>query len=278
MPAERPDLDRLSFEAMGTTCHLFRLGTAGEPLEQAAGWVARQGERFTRFRPESELSRLNLAAGAGWVEISDDLEALLAAALDAHHLSGGLVNAAVLPSMLGIGYTRTFSAGPTPAGLGAIRPLQPLPELLQLQAGRARLAAGAGLDLGGIAKGWLADALVRRLGENCLVNLGGDLAARGSGPAGEGWPVAFGDVTVLLRDQGAATSSTAGRRWTSGEAELHHLIDPRTGLPAQTDLTSVSVLARSGTQAEVAAKTALLLGSEAAPAYLAAQTAGWYLV
>ena len=276
MPAEPEPPARLSFEAMGTSCHLFA-PAPGERLQAAADWVVRQGERFTRFQAGSELSRLNAGAGSGWIEVSEDLESLLRAALDASLLSGGLVNAAVLPSMLAIGYTRTLSAGPTPAVLTAARPLAPLPELLQVEPGRARLAAGAGLDLGGIAKGWLADRLAARLGESCLVNLGGDLAARGGGVAGEGWPVGLGDVTVLLRDQGAATSSTERRRWKSGEAELHHLIDPRTGLPARTDLTTVSVVARSATVAEVAAKTALLLGSEAAPGYLAGHAAGWYV-
>ncbi len=139
----------------------------------------------------------------------------------------------------------------------------------------ARVAAGAAVDLGGIAKGWLADRLVERLGPNSLANLAGDLYARGPGTTGDGWPVGFGGTTVLLRDLGAATSGVTKRRWGAG---LHHLIDPRTGRPAIGDLSEVSVLARSGTDAEVYAKAALLLGAAAAPAWLAPRSLGWDLV
>jgi thiamine biosynthesis lipoprotein len=179
--------------------------------------------------------------------------------------------------MLAIGYTRPFVEGATTASLSQVTALAPLPQQLQVEPGRARLAAGAGIDLGGVAKGWLADHLAGELGPNCLVNLGGDLFACGTGPDGEGWPVGLGGVTVLLRDQGAATSGTGRRAWTQGGRRLHHLIDPRTGSPAATDLHEVSVVAATATEAEVHAKTALLLGAVAAPAYLAAHAAGWWL-
>jgi thiamine biosynthesis lipoprotein len=124
---------------------------------------------------------------------------------------------------------------------------------------------GSGIDLGGVAKGWMADVLARELGENCLVNLGGDLFARGC------WPVGVGGKTMLLEDTGAATSSTRIRRW----GRQHHLIDPRTGLPAAGDISEVSVVARTGFEAEVFAKTALLLGSDQVPTFLAAHCLAW---
>jgi thiamine biosynthesis lipoprotein len=155
--------------------------------------------------------------------------------------------------------------------------LRPLPEVLEVAPGRARLEPGSGLDLGGLAKGWMADRLAERLGENALANLGGDLCAHGGGPAGEGWPVDFAGVTVMLREQGAATSSTRKRAWQMGVQRVHHLIDPRTGAPAAGDLTQVSVVATSATRAEVFAKAALLLGSAAAAPYLAARCQAWWL-
>jgi thiamine biosynthesis lipoprotein len=85
--------------------------------------------------------------------------------------------------------------------------------------------------------------------------------------------VGFAGVTVLLRDQGAATSGVRRRRW----GELHHLIDPRTGVPAKTGLEEVSVVAASGLEAEVVAKTALLVGPELAPVYCAAHALAWWL-
>src|SRR5438034_8595006 len=146
--------------------------------------------------------------------------------------------------MLAIGYTRTLAAGPGPARLESARPLPPLPDVLEVRPGRARLRPGAGLDLGGLAKGWLADRLCERTAGHCLANLGGDLYARGR------WPVGLAGRTFLLEDMGAATSSTQVRRWDG----QHHLIDPRTGLPSTSDLKEVSVVAGSGFEAEVFAK------------------------
>jgi thiamine biosynthesis lipoprotein len=269
-------LEEVRFEALGSSCHLLGVGLGRGRLSWAAAWVVEMHDRFSRFEPDSELSRFNARAG-DWVEVSAELDGMLHAALEAYLLSGGLVHAGVLGSMLAIGYSRPLRFGPTQTELAGAEPPPPLPEMLQVEKGRARLRAGAGIDLGGIAKGWLADRLADELGENCLVNLGGDLFARGVGPAGDGWPVGLGGITVLLSDQGAATSGTWRRAWALGADRLHHLIDPRTGLPAVSDLAEVSVVAARAVDAEVHAKAALLLGSHRAPAYLAAHTHGWWL-
>jgi FAD:protein FMN transferase len=269
-------LDQVRFEAMGAACHLLGVGLERGRLSWGMAWVAGMQDRFTRFDPDSELSRFNAAAG-DWARVSPELEGLLRMALDAHHVSGGLVDAGVLGPMLAIGYTRPLRLGPTSAALADAAPLRPLPDVLEVRPGRARLRAGTGIDLGGIAKGWLADRLAAELGENCLVNLGGDLFARGPGPEGDGWPVGLGRVTVLLRDQGAATSGTCRRAWRQGADRLHHLIDPRTGHPAQSDLAEVSVVAPRAAEAEIHAKTALLLGSERALLYLTAHALAWWV-
>ena len=260
------------FEALGTSCSLFGVGVSSTELLRAEFWVRELGTRITRFSDRSELAVLNGAEGE-WLAVSNEMESLLREALRAYELSAGLVNAAVLPSMLAIGYTRSLAAGASTANLEEARPAPPLDGVLTLLPGRARLRAGCGLDLGGIAKGWMADRLVAQLGPNALANLGGDLRARGPGPNGDGWPVGFGGVTVMLRDQGAATSSVRRRRWGG----LHHLIDPRTGLPSQSGLEEVSVVAATGCDAEVVAKTALLLGPGLATAYCAAYAQAWWL-
>ncbi|MHB8589994.1 MAG: FAD:protein FMN transferase [Candidatus Dormibacteraceae bacterium] len=257
---------------MGTNCSLFAVGQSRGRLLEGEFWVRRLGARLTRFSTESELSTFNAAPGR-WAGVSPELEALLRASLWAFEKSAGLVNVAVLPSMEAVGYTRPLAEGlPVAAGPRAC-PLPALPDVLAVQPGVARLEPGAGIDLGGIAKGWMADRLRDSLGPNALANLGGDLSAAGSGPAGDGWPVGLGPTTVLLRDQGAATSSVRRRRW----GEHHHLIDPRTGLPAQTGLEEVSVIATNGVEAEVVAKAALLVGPELAPIYCAAHALAWWL-
>ena len=266
-------LRTLVFEALGSSCELFAVDADEGRLAEAAAWVRQMHQRLTRFDPTSELSRFNARPGE-WIAITPELEALLREALAAYDRSGGLVHAGLLTRMLAIGYTRTFAEGPTIISAQGPARVPPLPDLLQVHSGEARLAPGHGIDLGGIAKGWLADRLVERLGQNALANLGGDLSARGAGPEADGWPVGFGAKTVLLTDVGVATSGTSRRRWGEG---LHHLIDPRTGLPAVTDLIEVSVIARTGVEAEVLAKTALLLGSSGAPDFLRAAAIGWWL-
>jgi FAD:protein FMN transferase len=260
------------FEALGTSCSLFGVGVTRTQLLQGEFWVRELGMRVTRFSDRSELALLNGAEGE-WVEVSAEMETLFREALRAYELSGGLVNAAVLPSMLAIGYTRSLAAGASTAKLEDARPAPPLNEVLSLRPGLARLRVGCGLDLGGIAKGWMADRLAAQLGPNAIANLGGDLRAIGPGPNGEGWAVGFAGVTVMLRDQGAATSSVRRRRW----GDLHHLIDPRTGLPSRSGLEEVSVVAATGGDAEVVAKTALLLGPGLATAYCAAHAQAWWL-
>lgn len=293
----------LRFEALGSQCELYAVDPR-EPLEATAEWIRGLHRRLTRFDPESELSLFNARAGE-WVDVSPELGALLRAALDAFEESDGLVHAGILPALIDAGYDRDFAALPVagpdlPSGMhvfrhqidvarhqvdvkthvplreasGAAAPVEALHSLLQVRRGSAALKQGAAIDLGGLAKGWIADRAVERLGPNSLVNCGGDLRAVGGGPTGEGWPVALGGKTLLLDDHGAATSGTRKRSWGDGQ---HHLIDPRTGAPARTDLAEVSVLARTALDAEVLAKTALLLGSVKAEAALEGRALGWAL-
>ena len=265
-------MEKRIFEALGGECELFAIDVAASRLAEGETWVHEMHDRLTRFSPTSELSQFNASAGS-WADVSPLLESLLRESLRAHDVSDGLVNVAVLPALLAAGYTRTFSEGPTRVTASVVPPA--LPEVLEVREGAARLRRGASIDLGGIAKGWLADRLAGDLGPNSLVNLCGDLYARGGGETGDGWPVGMGGKTVLLLDMGLATSGTKKRAWAS---DLHHLIDPRTGRPSRTDLSEASVIARTGADAEIFAKTALLLGSAKANEYLAAHDAlGWSL-
>jgi FAD:protein FMN transferase len=262
------------FAAMGTSCSVFAADLAAPELLRAEFWVRKLAARLTRFDGTSELSRLNAAAGR-WMDVSPELAALLRESLRAYAMSGGLVNVAVLPSLLATGYTRPLAEGATAAAIEGVHSAPLVPNVLEIAPGKARLAPNVGIDLGGIAKGWMADRLSERVGSNVVVNLGGDLRARGDGPDGAGWPVGLAGTTVLLHDHGAATSSIRRRRWGGG---LHHLIDPRTGRPAASGLAEVSVVAASAVDAEIVAKTALIAGPQLAPAYCAAHADAWWLL
>jgi len=244
---------------MGARCELLAVGRSDELLAAGEAKVRAADARFTRFDPTSELSRFNRAAGE-WTPVSAALQGMLQACLDAYQRSDGLVNAAVLPALVAAGYSERFAAGQPASNRAACGPLPALAEVLEIdrRGRRARLHPQCAVDLGGIAKGALADELSGELGDNALCNLGGDLRARGNA-LGEGWLVGLPDgQTVALTDGAIATSGTWKRTWGPG---LHHVIDPRTGAPAVTDLRWVTVAAVDGLSAEIFAKTALILGA-----------------
>ncbi|RAJ56577.1 thiamine biosynthesis lipoprotein [Streptomyces sp. Amel2xB2] len=222
--------------------------------------------RFSRFTADSELSRLN-ASGGRWCTVSEEMHRLLRVALNAAVVSDGLVNIAVLPSLLASGYVRSWPPaagedwGERPARQ---RPVPPLTSVLELRGREARLLPGHALDAGALAKGLWADDVVTWLGPDAAASLGGDVSCRGPGPTGEGWPVALpgGDGTVVVRDGAVATSGVAKRRWGDG---LHHLIDPRTGRPSRSDITQATVIASTGACAEWASTALVIGGSDVLP-------------
>jgi thiamine biosynthesis lipoprotein len=275
-------LDARRFTAFGgAACSIHSCEVALDDVSACIAEVYAFESRLTRFRPDSELSSFNAQAGHR-VAVSPLLAELLHTALDAYALSDGLVNAAVLPALVAAGYDRSIeqvrrrrpSAVATTANAAVAvaaprQPAPPLPAVLHVGAGWASLDPGCAVDLGGVGKGWLADRLCERL-DNAVVNLGGDLAACGEGLDGGGWTVGLCDGwAVTLTRGGVATSGTEGRRWATG----HHLIDPRTGAPADTDIREVSVVAASAATAEALSKAAVMLGSQQAAAWLAARGA-----
>ncbi|MCL4248471.1 MAG: FAD:protein FMN transferase [Anaerolineae bacterium] len=261
---------QLETEADGTRI-LSELPATTETLEAC----------LSRFRPESELSRMNAAAGE-WTQVSETLFRLLVLAKNAARLTDGLFNPLVLPALVAAGYDRSFEAlqpGASGAQVAVAdwRGIELKPETREV-----RLPEHSGIDLGGIAKGWAAQILVEQLAAHgpAIVNLGGDIAVAGA-PAGRlGWRVDIGQpgtdndisATVSLKHGSIVTSATDYRRWqtTDGRAQ-HHIIDPRTGQPADTDVRSATVIHSNGALADAFAKAVLLMGSEAGLRWLDAQ-------
>jgi thiamine biosynthesis lipoprotein len=248
----------------GARCEIASLDGDERAVSTAVEDVYEFQSALSRFEPTSELSRFNAHAGVR-VQVSPLLEALLRASLVAFEISDGLVSAASGNAVIAAGYDRSITAVKrSPGRLAASSPPPDLPDALQVWRGSAALRPGTALDLGGVGKGWLADLMIDRF-DNGVVNLGGDLRARGDGRDGSGWRVALVDGSALrLRDGGVATSGVGERRWAGG----HHIIDPRTGTPATTDLDSVCVAASTTFRAEVFAKGALIVGSADASSWL----------
>lgn len=264
--------ERTSFHAMGTTIVLV----TREEVTAAAYRVARDlfaewEQTLSRFRAESELSRLNMAAGFRRA-VSPLLLKTLVAALDAARATRGVYDPTVQQRMVEIGYDRSFdelapqlppSVYVQPAATGGWRQIE-----VDESRHMVRLPAGVGLDFGGIGKGLAVDAALDALEQRgltpALLNAGGDLAARGLPTGAANWAITVpgkDEAWVIGLEHGAiATSGVGRRRWMQGERARHHLIDPRTGEPADSGMWSVTAMAANCARAEVAAKTALILG------------------
>jgi thiamine biosynthesis lipoprotein len=261
------------FRAMGADVSIY--GPKGPPdaFAHACNTVEscfkREEQRFSRFRAESELSAVNAAAGH-WIPVSMPFASLVRLALEQADRTDGLFDPCVLGAVIASGYDRDFDeilAG----ARGALHPPVPCGRWREVEVrfDAIRLPAGTGLDVGGIAKGWTVDLAAKAAVSTglpwILVSAGGDLRIAGDAPAIDVSiedPVMPSDAAGSLRlASGAlATSSTMRRAWGP---DLHHVIDPRTGAPAQTPIVQATVWAPTCAEAEVLATWALLTGSEA---------------
>ena len=257
---------------MGTTISMLLPESRAEIGAQIVRALFSEWEQtLSRFLPESELSQLNQQAGTP-VAVSDLLYTVLATTLTAARATEGVYDPAMLDQLVQLGYDRTFDDLPA-VDFEPIIPGEPGGRWRGIKVDPIRrhvtLPAGIKLDFGGIAKGMAVDAALESLRQNgvshAMVNAGGDLAVLGLPPADDKWPIAVPGReqfwSLPLHHGAVATSGIARRHWWQGNTLRHHLLDPRTGLPAQSDLWSVTVVTDRCEQAEVAAKVAFILGS-----------------
>ena len=264
---------------MGTTISMLLPTDGAEAGVQIARDLFAEWEQvLSRFIPESELSRLNEQAGTP-VAVSDLLYTVLATALTAAQASAGVYDPALLDQLVKIGYDRTFDAIAA-VDFDPIIPGEPGGRWRGIKVNpiyrEVTLPAGVKLDFGGIAKGMAVDAALERLRQSgispAMINAGGDLAVTGLPPSEDTWLIAVPGQerywSLPLHHGAVATSGIAHRHWRQGNTLRHHLLDPRTGLPAQSDLWSVTVVADRCEQAEVAAKVAFILGPRSGADFL----------
>ncbi len=258
--------------ATGCSSNDIRPGESEERARRDAGRVlARVGRwagRLSRHLPESELSLLN-ADPQPAVHVGPTLAAALRSGLGAAEASGGLVDITLLDARLA-----AEGLVPAPPRFGSRAwDIEPGPG----PGATVRREPGVHFDLGGVAKGWLADRALALLQgwSSVVVDADGDLAIRAA--PGSRWAVAVDDpraegasLAILAlsasRDGwgerwGVATSGTSIHRWQRDGVASHHLIDPRTGAPAITDVVQATVICASALRAEALAKTAVILGS-----------------
>jgi len=266
---------------MNTDIVLAAEGSADEVstgFKQACQFIQNSENRFTRFSNQSELAQLNRSAGS-WSKVSADLFEILQLCAGYHEMTGGLFNPAILPELEAAGYDRSMDeiksqgAAPAPVVINAHGSSASF-QGVKFDAAQQKvfLPAGMRIDLGGIAKGWIAEQAAKSLAKStqaCGVNAGGDMFLVGM-PAGEKfWRISLEDpsdprrsLSMLKVGAGAvATSTTTRRKWVQDGRSQHHIIDPRSGQPAQTDFCSVTVVTARLSEAEVFAKALLICGS-----------------
>ncbi|MEV5847365.1 FAD:protein FMN transferase [Streptomyces sp. NPDC051985] len=272
------------WRALGTTVRLVVTDPA--LLDSCNLLLARQlaevDAACSRFRDDSELAALDTTHGRP-VRVSPLLAEALAVALRAAEATDGAVDPTVGSAMEAIGYDRDFTLvreDDRPVSLRVRRAPGWRRVTLDEKTGAVTVPEGVRLDLGATAKAWAADraarTLARTAGCGVLVSLGGDTAVAGEPPAG-GWQIRVQDITgpvdeqpaqgsydtVGLRSGGLATSGTTARRWQRGGHDLHHIVDPRTGLPVRSPWRTVSVAAASCADANAATTAALVKGAGA---------------
>ena len=244
-----------SFRAMGCEVTL----PYGVPAGLVRALFEERDARFSRFRPSSELSRVN-ALPLGLTLVSGEFASMLHLSLDAARATDGLVTPSVGGAIVAAGYDRDFDRLPPDVG-AVVSAAVPSWQSISVHGGGLLRTDTVQLDLNGVVKGKTVDDALELAGTG-WVSAGGDVAA--IEPVVVGLP---GGGSIALHGGGLATSSVAKRRWLADGVPQNHLIDPRTGRPTTSPWRDVSVAASSCLIADVAAKAALLLGS-AGPAWL----------
>jgi thiamine biosynthesis lipoprotein len=270
-----------AFDAMGSTVELVLIGgtrrSATDAFAKAEALAETWERTFSRFRPESELSRLNRTRGPFRPSrlLFDGVEAAVSAA----RATDGLFDPTILPAILSIGYDRSYArilaAGSEVAGTVGAMDTPPCGRWRDIVLDRSQkvieMPDSVRIDLGGIAKGMYADRLAAALSrwQGGMVSAGGDMRLWGRSPDGESWIVGIEDpdrpgediAWVEVAGGGVATSGTNRRHWRLAGEDVHHLIDPRTARPVEGDLRVVTVVAATATDAEAAATALFVAGS-----------------
>ena len=273
MPVQAKGVRVLTGPAFGSAWRLVMPDTAEDPrecIDAIEAIVQRVDALMSTYREDSELARFNAAENAA---ISGETLSVVEAALRLARESGGAFD----PTSAPLG--RRYGFGPL-----AISPASPAGRFEDIRINGSNLSKakpGLTLDLNAIAKGHALDQIVAALdGLDFLIELGGEVAARGKHPSGRPWRIGIerpgSDKLQRMIDadeDALATSGYGVQGYRVGGRRYAHVMDPRTGAPVNNKVTSVSVLASSGLLADGLATAAMVLGPEASRSLLAAHDA-----
>ena len=260
MPAG--DVERVELRVMGVRAHVEVHGAPRRTAGLGATRLADLEARWSRFRPDSEISRLRVAGGE-WLAVSVETVELVSVAVEAWRATGGACDPTVAPALEALGYDRTFAALPADGPVGAPVPA-PGCAGIEIGADRVRFPRGVGFDPGAIGKGLAGDVVCRELlalgACGVVVCVGGDVVVAGAPVHGGPWgidvasPDGGAPLARLGIGSGAVATSAPGAR--SG----HHVVDPATGRPVGAGPRSATVVAGAGWWAEAWATALTVVG------------------
>jgi FAD:protein FMN transferase len=270
----------LAFRSMNTEVRVTAVQGDEERIASMTARTFWDAEcRFSRFRPDSELAKLNRARET--MVVSRDLFDALARARAYTEMTDGLFEPGIGADLMALGYNRSFAPGALDREQA--EPPRRRGRFLDLVLDRSTRSVtrpdDLQIDLGGMIKGATVDKSAQSLEGSGAIDAGGDAALRGQAPGGGPWLVDVEDpsdawrtmATLALSDRAVATSAANRRRWRVGESFAHHLVDPRTRRPAVTDVLQATVVAATAELADVLAKVSFLLGSAQARQFLEKQ-------
>lgn len=270
-------LRRLTFPAMGTTCEVQYAAPRGSSQAQeferaAVAWVAAFEAKYSRFRADSLISRINSAAGSSWIDVDAEAETLFELCDTLYTMTQGVLDPTALPLIRLWNYKAENPRVPTANEVGAARALVGWKKV-QRQRGRIYLPErGMALDFGGFGKEYAVDQVAQLAIDHgltaALIDFGHDLRAVGAPPGRVAWHIGLedpknpgrADGSIGVTNRGVASSGDYIRCFRVGEKRYGHIIDPRTGWPVANGCVQATVIAPTCLQAGVLSTAAFVLG------------------
>lgn len=260
--------------ALNTTVvlSLYDKNAEASVLDDCIKEISRYENLFSRTRPDSDVARINSAGGA-WVEVSSDTLSLIRASVQISEKSGGAFDITVEPLTALWDFTGDHPHRPTDEAIHSAAGHIGYKKI-EVEGNRVRLTdPQAGIDLGGAAKGYIADRLREYLKErgvrSALINLGGNVLALGGKDGGD-FAIGIRDpgreealaATVPVRDRSVVTSGSYERGFTQDGVWYHHILDPATGRPADNGLASVTILSDQSAWGDMLSTACFVLGKD----------------
>ncbi|MCB1095618.1 MAG: FAD:protein FMN transferase [Verrucomicrobiae bacterium] len=278
LPPDAHGVRQLDFRALGTTCKIkFRQEDERKALRFAAdalGWLGNFEAKYSRFLPDSIVSRINAAAGHEWVEVDAETEQLLDIADELFDRTQGILDATMLPLLQVWNWKVVHEKLPEQAEVERALSLTGW-EKVQRRAGEVFLPeSGMGFDFGGFGKELAVDAIgkiAREAGiEDILIDLGQDVLAMGGNGVHPFWHIGIEDGNapgscwggLAISDRAVCSSGNYTRQFTHGGVRYGHILDPRTGWPVNNGMQAVTVVARNCLEAGIYSTAVFVLGPQ----------------